>query len=190
MTGRACTISGCSRAVKAQELCAAHYERKRRHGSPLVVIKPMAPRGVLAAWIKDHIQFQGEDCLAWPFGRAGTGRPNMGGTSPTRRMCEAAHGPPPSSDHHAAHSCGKGHEGCISPRHLRWAMPAENEADKVLHGTAMRGEAHPARKLTESDVRIIRELAKTTSRKDLAAKFGVQAPAINKVVSGQNWKHL
>jgi hypothetical protein len=53
----------------------------------------------------------------------------------TRVMCKLAHGPAPTPKHHAAHSCGKGHEACINPKHLRWATPRENAADAKLHGT-------------------------------------------------------
>lgn len=50
-------------------------------------------------------------------------------------MCELVHGAPPTPDHEAAHSCGKGHEGCIHPKHLSWATHSENQLDRREHGT-------------------------------------------------------
>jgi hypothetical protein len=55
-----------------------------------------------------------------------------------RVMCEIAHGPKPAPGFVAAHTCGKGREGCVNPRHLRWASQKENMADKLLHGTSNR----------------------------------------------------
>jgi hypothetical protein len=52
-----------------------------------------------------------------------------------RLMCQLAHGDPPTPDHIAAHSCGRGHEGCVNPNHLSWKTYSENELDKRVHGT-------------------------------------------------------
>lgn len=50
-----------------------------------------------------------------------------------RLVCIRRHGPPPTDDLEAAHSCGNA--GCVNPRHIRWATRFENAADKKLHGT-------------------------------------------------------
>lgn len=67
----------------------------------------------------------------------GAAQINLGGRSVivARMVCEEVNGPPPTPAHQAAHSCGKGHLGCITPQHLRWATQVENEADKLIHGT-------------------------------------------------------
>lgn len=58
-----------------------------------------------------------EFCLIWPFNRAQNGYPTAGKNNairPHRLMCERRNGPAPSSKHQAAHSCGKGHLGCVN----------------------------------------------------------------------------
>lgn len=60
----------------------------------------------------------------------------------SRLVCEYINGKAPSPEHEAAHNCGKGHEGCVNPLHMRWATRAENFSDKVIHGTSMRGKLH------------------------------------------------
>jgi hypothetical protein len=88
-------------------------------------------------------------------------------------MCERKHGPAPTLDHEAAHSCGKGHEGCINPHHLDWKTPAENQADKLTHGTHRRGERCPTAKLTEKDVREIRALQGRLLGREVGEIYGV-----------------
>lgn len=51
-------------------------------------------------------------------------------------MCQKAHGDPPSPKHDAAHSCGRGHEGCVNPNHLSWKTKKQNQADRITHGTS------------------------------------------------------
>ena len=100
-------------------------------------------------------------------------------------MCTLAHGPRPSDRHEAAHSCGKGHEGCISPRHLTWKTRAENEADKVIHGTLRKGEAINTAKLTEADIPIIR--GSSESGVGLARRYGVTPTAISSIRTRKSW---
>ena len=88
-------------------------------------------------WLYDHVSFDGDECLTWPFtlvsGYAGTVLVNGRHQRACRVMCELAHGPAPESKRETAHSCGKGDEACINPKHLRWATHAENGADRKLH---------------------------------------------------------
>tara|TARA_R100000655_G_scaffold109815_2_gene165676 strand:+ start:900 stop:1223 length:324 start_codon:yes stop_codon:yes gene_type:complete len=104
-------------------------------------------------------------------------------------MCEKVNGPPPTPEHHAAHSCGKGHDGCVNPKHLYWATPKQNARDKITHGTSNRGERHGNAKLTRDAVTDIR--SNTTDSKDqLAAKYGVTRTTVNDVIAGRRWKWL
>src|SRR5690606_12175061 len=95
-----------------------------------------ASNGEAEAWLVAHAGWLDHArCLKWPFGRSGhgyAGQATVDGVREAayRHMCRLAHGNSPSSEHQAAHSCGKGHEGCINPNHLRWATPAENQSDR------------------------------------------------------------
>ncbi len=49
-----------------------------------------------------------------------------------RLICEWFHGPAPSSQHKAGHTCPDGENAaCISPHHLQWMTPSENEQHKA-----------------------------------------------------------
>ena len=139
---RLCAVDTCERPHFCKGYCRLHYERWKRHGSPDVVLKRLSVRGEPMRWLLQHAIHLGDECLTWPFARFPDGRAHMNGRKPTRVMCEMAHGPAPTPQHEAAHSCGKGHEACINPQHLRWATPVENAADKVVHGTVLEGERH------------------------------------------------
>jgi hypothetical protein len=105
----------------------------------------------------------------------------------SRVMCILAHGPAPSPLHVAAHSCGKGTDGCVNPKHLRWATEKENYEDAVAHGVAARGERHGSAILTEKAVAEIREKG-VKNKSELAQKFGVSVWTIYNVCSGKRWK--
>ncbi|TPN44455.1 hypothetical protein FJ981_28070 [Mesorhizobium sp. B1-1-4] len=106
-----------------------------------------------------------------------------------RVMCTMAHGNPPTPEHEAAHYCGKGHEGCIHPRHLGWETTQANEAHKLMHGTLVWGEDCHLSKLTEDQVRFIRANPRA-SGKSLAERFNVSEATIGDIRSGRSWKHL
>jgi hypothetical protein len=136
-----------------------------------------------------------DDCILWPYSRLPNGYPKVriGGRNRivSRVVCERAHGSPPTLSHQAAHSCGNGHEGCINPRHLRWATPIENEADKLSHGTRCRGVRHGAAKLTETDVRDIRRRANAGETQSAIARgYSLNPKTINDIVLRKNWAWL
>ena len=154
-----CSIDGCERRSQARGLLRTHYAHFRRSGN--LPVARNAPRGAPQSWIETHLGFDGVECLPWPF-RAhqhAYGALMMNGKLiPAHRfMCEQINGPPPTPKHVAARSWGKGREGRKST-HLRWATYAENEADKLTHGTCRYGKRHPMVKLTELNVSLIRLL--------------------------------
>lgn len=134
----ACSIDGCGRGVVAKGWCMMHYRRNYKHGDPTARVTPANGEalryfsGVVAA-------YQGEECLIWPFSKDkyGYGQIMMEGKRKivSRLSCEIENGPPPSQNLDAAHSCGNGHLGCCSRRHMRWATRKENVADAKAHGT-------------------------------------------------------
>lgn len=101
-----------------------------------------------------------------------------------------AHGEPPSPEHEAAHSCGKGHLGCIHPHHVRWATPKENSADMVLHGTSVRGERNAAAILTKDQVREIFALKGKVRQIEIAHYFEVSQATVADIHRGGAWGWL
>ncbi|WP_143535381.1 hypothetical protein [Rhizobium sp. N122] len=192
---RLCSIPDCGNARKTKCYCNAHYKRLRRHGNPLGG-RTRTPNGELLPWIHEvALHHTGTDCLTWPFGRGATKDYGMLRVDDKmvythRYICELVHGSPPTPDHDAAHSCGKGHEGCVAPGHLDWKTRAENVADTLVHGTRNRGERNGQAKLTEADVRIIIALNGTETRCKMADRFGVSSRAIADIHRGRRWAWL
>lgn len=187
--GVQCSIPDCGKPVKSRGWCDPHYKRWRRHRDPL---GGGTSPGEALAFIEKALASDTEECINWPFARCpkGYGRVFVDGRfkGSSRVVCERAHGAPPTPQHEAAHNCGKGHEGCVNPRHLRWATSTENQADKLKHGTINRGERHGHAKLTRCDVREIRRcLTNGESQHSIACKFAVSRSAIRDIVIGKSW---
>lgn len=147
----------------------------------------MAKKGesVLLDWLRAHVGHTGEGCLIWPFGRneKGYGQVQYEGRiqKAHRVMCIFAKGEPPEPRFNAAHSCHKGHEGCVHPQHLDWKTPSENTQESAVF---RRGEALP-RRLTIEQVEAIRASDKTHAK--LAAEFGVAVNTIGKIIRREIW---
>jgi len=187
-----CKIEGCGRPSKARGLCHPHYTRQRRHGHPL---GGGTSKGATLNYIQDVVlPFTGQECLPWPFSRSGVGYPLITyhglRQGAHRLVCEMVHGPAPTPGHEAAHSCGKGHEGCINPNHLIWKTSAENKADKIAHGTTLRGSKNHKALLTEEQVREIRALRGVVKGKDLAQRFSVSPVTITNIQKRTTWAWL
>lgn len=135
-------------------------------------------KGKAAAWIKAHIAYAGDDCLAWPFSRDGlVGRGRLGHNGKMywahRLMCEMAHGPAPADKPQVRHSCGNGHLACVNPRHLSWADQFENQRDRRLHGTAITTRTGNRSKLTIEQIAQIISLKGRQPQLTTARQFGI-----------------
>jgi hypothetical protein len=193
-TLRLCSIPDCGkRANGSRGFCISHYERLKKYGDPCVPLKQI-PSGTTLRWLKAHTEYDGDECLTWPFStdRKGYGKLWYEGRlrPASRIMCTLVHGEPPQEGLDAAHSCGKGHEGCVNPKHLRWATRSENHMDKVAHGTILRGRKQTTSILTEDDVRAIRSLHGRMPRKEIAKRFGTSPGNVNHIHRRDSWAWL
>lgn len=191
-----CSIDGCNgnAAVKgtSRGWCSAHYRRWQRYGDPLL---GGTPKGATLKFISDIIlPYDGDECIIWPFSRTAEGYAELRKDGvrhiASRYICDIAHGPAPTPKHQAAHSCGKGHKGCVTKRHLRWATVSDNQMDRVEHGTSNRGQRHPHDKLTEDDVRAIRSLHNIVEQAELAGRFNVSRSTIQDIQYRNSWQWL
>lgn len=188
-----CSIDDCDSRVAARGWCTKHWTRWRTTGDPLKT--KSTPKGEAKRFLEEIvIPYQGDDCLKWPYSTRGNG---YGQTGPrTKRLlvhrvvCEAVYGPPPTPEHQAAHSCGKGRQGCVNPKHLRWATREENERDKIEHGTVMRGEKNGFSKLTEDQIHQILSLKGSQSQRKIASQFDISQCHVWRIHNNAAWKHL
>lgn len=188
-----CMVDGCDEKSLHVGLCSVHYHRNRTYGDALHPRQREA-KGAALDWILSNSKYEGRDCLLWPFSKFTDGRGSLwvGGRAivASRYMCVLTHGNPPTRQHEAAHSCGKGHLGCVNPNHLRWATAKENTNDKFIHGTVPQGANHWNSKLTSDQVVEIKNLIGKKTQDEIADIFGVSRGCISDIQRGATWAWL
>jgi len=190
---RICSVDGCGKPHYCRSLCRRHYRRLLRSGDTDM---ELADAGEPDRYLNDVvINYDRDECLFWPFARSkgyasisrGVGRSAL----VHRIVCERVHGPSVGGRKYAAHSCGKGHLGCVNPKHLRWATHQENMMDRIDHGTDNRGERSGHARLTRGDVLTIRAMfASGLSQPYIARKFDVARTTVSSITSGRSWAWL
>ena len=187
--GPECSVDGCTKPAHAHSFCSAHAGTFKKYGDPLAR-HPNPRRGSRARWLAEHVGHSGDECLVFPFSRNPNGRGtvtiNQRGIGASRYMCVLAHGEPETDELVAAHTCGQGHNGCVNPKHLRWATHAENENDKRIHGTLRQGENINTAKLTIQQAAFVK--TSKQSGVSLARQFGITPAAVSSIRTGKNWK--
>ena len=122
--------------------------------------------------------------------RVSLSRPKGRKTVSVHRLVALAFlGEAPSNSHEVAHRDGNPANNHLS--NLRWATKAENQGDRVAHGTHSRGERHPMVKLTKAEVIAIRHSPRCFgSGRELAQKYNVTPAAISAIRKGKLWSHV
>lgn len=189
-----CQVDGCSKPHSSRGYCGAHYRKFMRYGDALGG-KMGTEHGVPLRFIEEVVRpWDRDDCLLWPYSTSDSGYAIvwLDGRMQrvTRILCEERDGPPPSPNHEAAHSCGKGGRGCVNLKHLRWASPSENQMDRAVHGTSNRGERHGLAKVSREQVLEIRKLAKTCSYREIATRFSLSPSTVGGIARGTSWSWL
>lgn len=92
----------------------------------------------------------------------------------------------------ACHSCDN--RGCVNPKHLFDGTSSENRFDALAKGRVvpLRGVSHGQAKLTEDDIREIRQLYQKAnpSYRSIASMYGVTHRAISQIIQGITWTHV
>lgn len=190
---KVCSVDGCNGTKQVRKgLCSMHYSRMRRNGT-VEYISTKAPIGVSMDFLTSHAADQVDTCLKWPFGEyvRGYGQVYFRGSPhyAHRVMCILAHGEPPNGMW-ALHSCGKGHEGCVNPKHLYWGTKADNIADAQRHGAILNGEASPHAVLTEEQIIEIRLLRGKMTQLEIAARYGIKQQHVSQIQLEKRWKNF
>jgi hypothetical protein len=197
MDGKICSIPDCGKPHDARGWCKTHYRRWLRHGDPL---GGGPTRGYVQGYFRDVVlPYAGDDCLIWPYKREKKGYAAFGAPLEaygvrtayvSRLLCAEVNGPPPTSEHEAAHTCGAGNRGCVTRSHLVWKTPVQNAADKIAHETDGRGEKNSTAKLTADQIREIRGIAGIIPQTAIASRYGVSRSTVSDIVRGATWGHL
>jgi hypothetical protein len=151
-------------------------------------------------FLLDAIKDPGEACIEWPYTLSrGYGQLSFG-----RRRRHGAHVvayavannltlPLPDGTC-VMHACDN--KRCFNPRHLRAGTPKDNTWDAMAKGRLANGTAVSTAKLTEDDVRFIRENYVRYNRSSglgtggLARRFGVVKSTIHRIIAGKGWNHV
>lgn len=143
-------------------------------------------------WLRRHKNYNGKNCLIFPFARNNAGYGQYNSPSSGRKklahraMCRYKNGPAPSKRHFACHDCGNGHLGCVAPNHLTWKLQKDNALDRWSHGTINNNV------LTYKRVKRIKKLIRLgkLSLASIGKKFNVSKVMIFKIKQGISWSHV
>jgi len=142
-------------------------------------------KGKAVQWLRDHANYQFDYCLIWPFASVCRGYGHFGYLGKSfyahRFMCELVHGAPPSPEHEAAHSCGRGHEACVNPRHLSWKSKSDNLKDSRKHGTQARNTHGSAGRITQEQAHQIWRMKGVKLQREVAEMFGVSESTVSDI---------
>ncbi|AII27787.1 hypothetical protein B9J07_12995 [Sinorhizobium sp. LM21] len=100
-----------------------------------------APRrarpGAGELWIHMFSKYEGDECIVFPFSTAASPRGNVTFNfkqmDAHRAMCLKVNKLPPDPKMMALHTCGNGHLGCCTPKHLYWGDASSNAKDTHRH---------------------------------------------------------
>lgn len=79
---------------------------------------------------------------------------------------------------------------CVNPAHLSLGTVQDNNQDRDDKGRQAKGEKHGRTKLTEAQVKEIRELSPGLSQRQLSDQFGVARQVIAQILQRKIWKHV
>lgn len=90
------------------------------------------------------------------------------------------------------HSCDT--PACVNPAHLSLGTHLDNMADMAAKGRSALGERNGQSKLTEADVRWLREVHRKRcpayGAAALARKLGVSDLVVRQALAGKTWQHV
>lgn len=79
---------------------------------------------------------------------------------------------------------------CVNPAHLYIGDWRRNAQDAVERGQIKTGERHHNAKLTDEQVRRIKDIGRSNRLEELGLLFGINFRTVSKILNGQSWKHL
>jgi hypothetical protein len=190
-----CLYGRCEKTENlVRGFCKPHHKLAMKNGGGELLPRKTAKKGEPLAFIKQHVGYQGDDCLIWPFAKYYNGygaiRYDDIQTIAHRVMCRLAHGEPASEYFEASHTCECGHLGCINPNHLIWETHYENHQRRAgrSSGYGSNVREHGRAKLTPEQVLAIR--ADERPARLIAQDYRISSDAVGSIRAHQTWKWL
>ncbi len=90
---------------------------------------------------------------------------------------------------HVCHNCDN--PSCVNPDHLWLGTYKDNAQDRARKGrnNSRKGESHGNSKLTEDDVREIRQLYRNgTKQVEISRRFSISSGHVSSIISNKLWK--
>ncbi|GAB4165592.1 MAG: hypothetical protein Tsb006_5100 [Rickettsiaceae bacterium] len=158
-------------------------------------------QGSLAERFARYVFLSDNECWRWlgakndrGYGVIGNGTRCQGISKAHRVSYEIFYFTKLSKTKFICHACDN--PGCVNPKHLFVCTQADNVADMIAKDRnspppIRRGEAASFAKLTEPQIRQIRQLSKTgTSSSKIAKTFAVSKTTILQIVNHKSWRHV
>lgn len=100
--------------------------------------------GLPLFWLKTFRNYEGNECITFPFGTAtnprGVVQYGEAKLNACHLMCRLVNKAPPAGKGMALHKCGNGHNGCVNPNHLYWGNSSDNAQDAQRHKSEGKNE--------------------------------------------------
>lgn len=175
--------------VPVRHSCSNHFCVNIRH--LYLAVNDLVTGTGLSVLLK-MISRDTNDCIRWPhahgghgYGMVSLGKANKIGTHVVSWVITNKVDVPDGME--VCHTCDV--KDCVNSKHLFIGTSQDNNQDKVSKQRHRFGIIHPFAKLTEDQVRVIRELSNLKLKK-LAVMFGVAESAISKIRSHKRWHHI
>ncbi len=187
-----CKIDGCEAEASCKEMCKRHYNRFWEFGRIHLLRKiGKGKTPIERFWSLVAITANPEKCWEWQGGLRQNGYGRV--TVNNKRWLAHRYAWFLINKRDAAqfllHSCDN--RKCVNPVHLREGTQLENLQDMKNRGRSLRGESNKVAKLTEENVRAIKELLKNGRKlKDIATIFNVHFSTISYINTGKRWAHI
>lgn len=196
-----CTVGNCTNPIrnKTKGWCNAHNKRWLLYGDlrEEIPVQDKRPRGLS---LKDAFSYHmpGEPpsdgtCWEWTAYRDKHGYGQMGIGQKllyAHRVAYMVFRGPLSDEEDALHSCHN--PPCCNPDHLRPGDQQDNVDDMVRAGRNEKGTQKSGSKLTDDQVREIRETYGRggISQRKLASQYGVSQMVVSRITRGLIWSHV
>jgi hypothetical protein len=190
-----CSFPQCGWPMRAKGLCGTHWLQQRKGRTLTAVMRDRSVEDRFWAMVDRSAGRDG----CWPWQGAtdkrGYGVFNRGKQEiikASRFSLTLKIGRELARDEVTRHKNECNNTSCCNPAHLEPGTQADNVADVIAAGHLVCGERSPHARLTEADVVRIRAEAAAVGRgysPVLAAKYGVSARHLRKIVRGTRWAH-